>query len=122
MAAKNPYRSTGARSGGTQGKRSTLSVVSVAPRTWFGRLVTAIVACGLVVLAVFFFTFFLAVFSILAAVIITRIVWAQRQSRRKATERVIDVEYSVEKPEAEPQEQATASKTKRLARGSHERQ
>ncbi len=78
-----------------------VKVVHIAPRTWLGRLFTTVGTIALLLLAIFFFTIFLTVFTGLAAVIIARILWSRRQMRQKAAEHVIDVEYSVEKTEAQ---------------------
>lgn len=85
--------------------------VYVLPHTWLGRLVTAIVTVVLIALAVLFFAVFLAAFAVLAVVVIARILWAQRQSRRQAAEHVIDVKYSVEQIEKKPHGGTRASKS-----------
>ena len=89
-------------------------MVYIAPRTWLGRLVAAVGTIALILLAVFFFTIFLTVFSVLAVVIIARILWAQRQSRQKAEEDVIEVEYSVVGSEAQQHDEAKPAEGKRL--------
>lgn len=55
-------------------------VVYVAPRSWFGRLVVVVAVVALVVLAVFFFAVFLTAFTVLAAILIARILWIQDKS------------------------------------------
>jgi len=82
-------------------------VVTIAPRTLLGRLVVTVGTIVLILLAVFFFTIFLTLFSVFVVAIIARILWAQWQSRLKVAEQAIDVEYSVEKTEAQQQGEDT---------------
>ena len=82
-------------------------IVHIAPKTWFGRLLVMLGAVALALLAVFFFTLFLAAFFTLSVIVIARILWAQRRSRRRGPESVINAEYTVEKTEAEMQRTAT---------------
>jgi len=75
---------------------SNRAIVYVVPRTWLGRILAAVGTIVLLLLAVFFFTIFLTVFIFLAIVIIARILWAQHRMNQKASENVIDVDYSEE--------------------------
>lgn len=82
--------------------------VHVVPRTWLGRLTTAVGAVALLVLAMLFFAVFLTVFVIMGILILARMWWVERQIRRKASQQVIDAEYSVEITETARQEDQSA--------------
>ncbi len=69
---------------------------------------------ALILLAVFFFTVFLTVFTALAVLIFARILWAQRQSRRETSENAIEVEYSVVKPEANQHDEGKSVEDRQL--------
>ena len=74
----------------------------IVPRTWLGRLVAFVAIVALCVLAVFFFAVFLAVFAAPATVLIARILWMQRQIRRKGAGEFIEAEYTVKNIETKP--------------------
>ena len=94
---------------------SAHKVISVAPRTWLGRAVTALVALGLLALGVFFFTFFLVLFlSVLVVVMVAWVLLPQRQRQRKSPDGTIDVEYTVVKSEAPQPDEGSPAESKRL--------
>ena len=70
------------------------------PKTWFGRLLATVVAILVLVLAVFFFTLFLIAVSVLTVVVVILVLllWARQKLNRKASQNIIDVEYSVKEP------------------------
>jgi hypothetical protein len=66
------------------------------PQTWLGRVVGAILAAAMVVSAFFFLFFFLLVAGILILGISLRLLWMAKLARHRASQDVLDGEYSVE--------------------------
>jgi predicted lipid-binding transport protein (Tim44 family) len=84
-------------------KHRTTFKLEVFPQSWIGRLVAALIAGVLFLLAFFFLAAALVAGAIVAAVVILRIMWLIRKVRRQAAEAVIEGAYSVE-----PKERLTA--------------
>lgn len=66
--------------------------VSVQPRTWYGKLVAAVVGLAVMVLALFLSVVVFAVLASLAVAAVVYIAWASRRARRSAQSQIIDVE------------------------------
>lgn len=66
--------------------------VSVQPKTWFGKLVAAIVGVAVMLLALFLSVLVFAVLASLAVVAVLYIAWAARRARRAAQSQIIDNE------------------------------
>ena len=82
--------------------------VYIAPQTWLGRIAAAALAILLVLLAMFFFAVFLAVFSVLAVIMITRVLWLGRRVDHNGEDDVLVGEYSVETGAESREEQESA--------------
>jgi glucan phosphoethanolaminetransferase (alkaline phosphatase superfamily) len=63
------------------------------PQTWYGRLLTAVVGVVLLVLAIFFFTFFIIVFAISAIIMTIYIFLFGKKYEETTSEDMIKVEY-----------------------------
>ena len=71
------------------------------PQTWYGRLLAAMVGVVLLVLAIFFFTFFIIVF-VLSAIVMTIYVFLFGKKYEKTTSTdMIQVEYILDDPQEE---------------------
>ena len=66
------------------------------PQTWLGRVVGSILAVALVVSAFFFLLFFLVVTGVLILGISLRLLWKVKQARNRASQEILEGEYSVE--------------------------
>lgn len=73
----------------------------IVPKTWYGRLFMAILTILLLWLSMFFFTLFLIALSVLTFVLGTLLLLTHRKMYRKASQKIIEVEYSVKKPKKE---------------------
>ncbi len=66
------------------------------PRTWLGRLLSALVTLALVVAGVFFLAFALAVAAVIATLVLARFWWISRKLRKRRNADVIEGSYTVE--------------------------
>ena len=69
---------------------------NILPATWFGRLITALIATALAVAGLFFVAFALIAAAIVAAIFIARIWWVSRKLHAQRGKDVIEGSYSVE--------------------------
>ncbi len=75
-------------------------IINVAPQTWYGRLLATIIIGLLFWLALFFFTLFLVIGSILVFILIVRVLWEYRKAKVKSSEKIVDVDISISKSKA----------------------
>ena len=66
------------------------------PQTWLGRVAGSVLAVALLVSAFFFLVFFLVAAGVLILGISLRLLWRARQIRARASQDVLEGEYSVE--------------------------
>lgn len=69
------------------------------PQTWLGRVVGSVLAVALLVSAFFFLFIFLLAAGVLILGISMRLLWRARQVKARATQDVLEGEYSVEPQE-----------------------
>ena len=72
-------------------------VINIVPKTWYGRVLSAIVIGLMFLMAYFVFTLFLIVGSVLAIILMARILWVFRKSKKNNSENIVDVEISIER-------------------------
>lgn len=69
---------------------------NMVPRTWLGRLLSALVTLALIAVGAFFLLFALAAAALIAAGVLARIWWIARQLRKQRDAGVIEGTYTVE--------------------------
>lgn len=62
------------------------------PKTWFGKLVAAILGVAVLLVALFLSIFAFAVIAIMAVLAVAYILWTTRRARRAAQSQIIDNE------------------------------
>ena len=68
--------------------------ISVQPKTWFGKLVTGIVAAAVMLLAFFLSIVVFAILASVAMLAIIYLLWAMHRARRALRDQVIDGEVT----------------------------
>jgi len=68
--------------------------ISVQPKTWFGKLVTGIVAVAVMLLAFFLSIVVFAILAGIAMLAIIYLLWAMHRARRALRDQVIDGEVT----------------------------
>ena len=69
-----------------------VNTVAVQPRTWFGKLIAAVIGVALMLLTLFLSIFVFAVLASLLVLAVIYVLWTARQARRAAQSQIIDNE------------------------------
>lgn len=73
-----------------------IKVIHITPQTWFGRLLSALIALSILILIIFFFSVLFAAFLTISIVVLGWVLWSKRQSPPVASGDTIEGEFSVD--------------------------